>query len=79
MIPCFVARDMGNLPPITFNSIDVSVLLAKIESMHEEGIGSLFLDNFKTCRSVTILLRIVDKYHIHLYRQILCNRYLKVI
>ena len=36
MIPCFVARDLGNLPPITFNSIDVSVLLAKIESMHDE-------------------------------------------
>ena len=36
VIPCFVARDLGNLPPITFNSIDVSVLLAKIESMHDE-------------------------------------------
>ena len=34
--PCFVARDLGNIPPITFNSIDVSVLLAKIESMHDE-------------------------------------------
>ena len=28
----------------------MSVLLAKIESMHDEGIGSLFLDNFKTCK-----------------------------
>ena len=36
VIPFFVARDLGNLPPITFNSIDVSVLLAKIESMHDE-------------------------------------------
>ena len=36
VIPCFVARDLGNLPPITFNAIDVSVLLAKIESMHDE-------------------------------------------
>ena len=32
VIPCFVARDLGNLPPITFDSLDVSVLLTKIES-----------------------------------------------
>ena len=32
VITCFVACDLGNLPPITFDSIDVSVLLTKIES-----------------------------------------------
>ena len=35
-IPCFVARNLGNLPLITFNSIDVSVLLTKIESLNDE-------------------------------------------
>ncbi|KAK2170819.1 hypothetical protein NP493_1137g00029 [Ridgeia piscesae] len=36
VIPCFVARDLGNLPPITFGSLDVSVLLTKIESLNDE-------------------------------------------
>ena len=31
VIPCFVARDLGNLPPIMFDSLNVSVLLMKIE------------------------------------------------
>ena len=36
VIPGFVARDLGNLPPITFDSLDVSVLLTKIESLNDE-------------------------------------------
>ena len=36
VILCFVARDLGNLPPITFDSLDVSMLLTKIESLNDE-------------------------------------------
>ena len=35
IIPCFIAQNLGSLPPITFNSIDVSVasvLLTKMAS-----------------------------------------------
>ena len=35
-IPCFVVKNLGNLPPITFNSIDVSVLLMKIRRLNDE-------------------------------------------
>ncbi len=34
--PRFVASDLGNLPPITFNAIDVSVLLKKLESLSDK-------------------------------------------
>ena len=30
VIPCFVARYLGNLPPITLGSLDVSVLLMRL-------------------------------------------------
>ena len=33
VIPMFVARNMSNPPPITFDSIDASVLLAKLERL----------------------------------------------
>ena len=36
VIPCFIARDFGNLPPIRFDSLDVSVLLTKIESLNDK-------------------------------------------
>ena len=34
--PCFVASNLANLPPITFDSIDVSVLLLKLERVTDE-------------------------------------------
>ena len=41
-IPTFVAKDLSKLPPITFDSIDVSALLAKIQNTQVE------LDMLKT-------------------------------
>ena len=35
VIPLFVARNMSNPPPITFDSIEVSVLLTKLEQLTE--------------------------------------------
>ena len=32
VIPCFIARNLGNLPLIMFDSLDASVLVTKIES-----------------------------------------------
>ena len=34
--PCFVASNLANLPPITFDSIDVSVLLLKLERLTDD-------------------------------------------
>ena len=34
--PLFVASNLGNLPPITFDSIDVSVLLTKLERLTDQ-------------------------------------------
>ena len=36
VIPLFVARDLTNLPPITFDSIDVTVLLTKLERLTDQ-------------------------------------------
>ena len=35
-IPLFVASNLSNLPPITFDSIDVSVLLTKLERLTDQ-------------------------------------------
>jgi len=34
--PCFVARNRSNLPPVTFDSVDVSALLTKMERIGDE-------------------------------------------
>ena len=49
-IPCFVAKILGNLPAITFNSIDVFVLLTKIESLNDKV---LLLRAGMTCQQTT--------------------------
>ena len=45
-----MARNLGYLPPITFNSIDVSVLLTKIESLNDEVV---LLRAGMTCQQTT--------------------------
>ena len=45
-----MARNLGNLPAIIFNSIDVSVLLTKIESLNDEV---LLLRAGMTCQQTT--------------------------
>ena len=36
VIPLFVARNLSNLPPITFDSIEMSVLLTKLERLTDK-------------------------------------------
>ena len=50
VIPCFLARDLGNLPPITFDSLDVPVLLTKIESLNDEV---LLMRGAMKCQQIT--------------------------
>ncbi|KAI9544828.1 hypothetical protein NQZ68_042202 [Dissostichus eleginoides] len=35
-IPCFVSHHLDELPPVTFNNLDVSNLLSKMERLHSE-------------------------------------------
>ena len=61
-LPDFVALDLGNLPPITFNHLDVSVLLSKIEKLScnvnflKEGMGKVT----NSCQSMCDFNKILD-------------------
>ena len=45
-MPKFAAVDISRLPPITFDSVDVSVLLNSIKKLEKEGL--LLEDSVKT-------------------------------
>ncbi|KAL7400814.1 hypothetical protein ABVT39_018298 [Epinephelus coioides] len=40
-IPHFVSHYLDELPPVTFNSLDVSSLLSKVERLHSERVAAL--------------------------------------